>query len=186
MAGTWWPRAAASALWRGNNPAATGASDFTPLIPPELNASIQGLDVVPRERVFAAAGMEWIREHPARAIELYFIKLSNLWALYPHTQTVTPYRNRTADAAQALASIFIYVGALLGVRRAWRMGLSSWILAIVSFSLMNAVAIMVLRYRMSFEAVLIWLAALGWASLSIMRRRRSASGLRRSSPSADR
>ena len=67
---------------------------------------------------------------------------------------------------QGLASVAIYVGALLAFRR-WRAEPAVWPLtaSIVTFSLVNALYYRVLRYRMVIEPCLLLMAGLGWASV---------------------
>jgi 4-amino-4-deoxy-L-arabinose transferase-like glycosyltransferase len=153
-------------LWLGNNPwteCVTWAS-----VQPDsaTQADIRRMpDGFALDRYYQLKGVEFIREHPAQAARLYWVKLGNLFALYPE-----PYTRNFMSAwvrwAQGLASVTIYIGALLAFRR-WRAEPALWPLtaSIVTFSLVNALYYSVLRYRMVVEPCLLLMAGLGWASI---------------------
>ncbi len=154
-----------AALWRGNNPIATGSTTWNPPPPRDLLDSIGTRhSQVAKDRYYFDVASRWIRENPGEAFRLYLVKLGNLWALWPNTQTATPYRNTVANLAMGVCSIVLYLGALLSLRKVWAARLGFLPLAVVTFSLMNALALIVLRHRMAFEVVLIWLAAWGYVT----------------------
>ncbi len=151
-------------FWYGNNPTATGASDDIPAPPQWMADSLRRSRSAPeREGLFYREGWRFVREHPARALRLYFVKMGALWALHPRTATHTRYSTAAADWAQGLCSIVVFSGAALGLLRLGPYGVSYFPLAVVSFTLLNSAFMMVMRYRMSFEAVLLWLAGVGYA-----------------------
>lgn len=151
------------ALWRGNNEEATGSTKRNPLPTPAMRESLAlRRTVVDKDRFFYERATRWMRAEPDRAAQLYLVKLGNLWALWPDTQTDTPYRNLAANAAMAVCSLTLYAGALLALPRVPGWGLGWAPLAVLTFSLASALPLTVLRYRMTFEVLLIWLAAAGW------------------------
>ena len=153
-------------LWLGNNPW-TRCVTWTYAQPD--SATQAEIRQMPNEfaldRYYHRKGVEFIRDHPARAAWLYWVKLGNLFALYPE-----PYARNFMSVwvrwSQGLASVMVFAGALLAFRR-WRAEPALWPLAasIVTFSLVNAVYYSVLRYRMVIEPCLLLMAGLGWASV---------------------
>jgi hypothetical protein len=123
---------------------------------------------------YYSKGMEFIRAHPARAAQLYALRLGNLFALYPEPVTRS-FISDWSRWGQGLASVVIFAGALIGLGH-WRREPALWPMvgAIITFALVNAIFFMNLRYRMAFEPCLLLMAGLGWASLW-ERRTRSAS-----------
>lgn len=149
-------------FWLANNPEATGSSTSAPKIPtPIWDSLATRRDVIGQDRFMYEEGWRFIRGNPWRATGLYLARLRNLWALYPRTQTHTQYTTLLADWVQGVCSAVVFLGALMGVLRAGAGGLPFLPLAAVSYSLASAAFLAVLRYRMSFEVILIWLAALG-------------------------
>ena len=106
-----------------------------------------------------------MREHPVRAARLYLIRLGNLFALHPEPVT-RAFVNVWSRWAQVLASLVVYAGAVLALRR-WRTHAVLWPMVggIVTFSLVNAMFFMNMRYRMSFEPCLLLMAGLGYANI---------------------
>jgi len=117
------------------------------------------------EAYFYRKGQEFVHAQPARAAWLYVVKLGNLFALYPETKSRT-FINDWSRWSQALSSLVIYAGTLLGLAR-WREEPALWPLggAVVSFALVNALFFSCMRYRMAFEPCLLLIAGLGWASV---------------------
>ncbi len=152
-------------FWFGNNPAASGVT--TSLTPPDSAMRTEmGLlpDDAARERYLYRRGMAFIREHPGHAFRLYLVKLGNLFALFPETYSRTAFLTPRSKVAQAAASLVVFLGALLALRRLRRTpALWPMVGAIASFALTNAVFFTVMRYRMAFEPCLLWMAGAGWA-----------------------
>jgi len=163
-------------FYYGNNPDATGTTWFHPDVNPALQTELDRLpDAFERDRYLYRKGWEFIREHPAHAARLYLTELGNLWALYPETVTRT-LMNRWSRISQTLASLVIYLGALLALRR-WRAEPALWpmLLGIVTFTLANALVYSSMRYRMVFEPCLILMAGLGYDHVLRARMPRAAS-----------
>jgi 4-amino-4-deoxy-L-arabinose transferase-like glycosyltransferase len=153
-------------FWLGNNPQATGASHYNPTPPPDLVRHIYAVPhTVDRERVYYREAWRWVRENPGRALQLYLRKMGNLWALVPRTATRNRYTGRWEDWAQGACSGVVFLGAALGLARVGAHGVPYLPLAVASFTLMNSAFLMVMRYRMSFEVALLWLAGAGYVAL---------------------
>jgi 4-amino-4-deoxy-L-arabinose transferase-like glycosyltransferase len=160
-------------FWFGNNAATSGESNTLTLPDTTMQHEMNSMpDDAARERYLYKLGMIFLREHPVRAAQLYGIKLGNLFALYPSTYSKTRFLNPASRVVQAVASLVIFAGALLALRRV-RQTPALWPLigAIVTFALTNAVFFTVMRYRLAFEPCLLWMAGFGWAPLMARRRR---------------
>lgn len=153
-------------FYGGNNPWTDGSTRVHPTPDAATTMKVNRQpDEFARDRLYYKMGMEFIREHPARAAQLYLIHMKNLFALYPDTVMRT-FINRWSQGTQGLASVVIFAGALLALRR-WRSESALWPMtaAIVTFALANSLIFASLRYRMAFEPYLLLMAGLGWASL---------------------
>lgn len=151
-------------FWFGNNPHATGATTDLHYFDAAVLDSLRRFpDERAQERWLYARGLDFVREQPGRAAQLYLIKLGNLFALWPETYSRTAFVNVWSRWSQGLASLVIFAGALLALRR-WRAEPALWPLvgAVASFALANAVFFTVMRYRMSVEPCLLWMAGAGW------------------------
>jgi 4-amino-4-deoxy-L-arabinose transferase-like glycosyltransferase len=158
-------------FWFGNNEQTSGSTRVHPEPDAEMWADLERLpNDFEKEAFFYRKGAEFVRAHPARAAWLYLVKLGNLYALYPDTKSRT-YINLWSEWAQSLASVVIYIGALLGLRR-WRSEPPLWpmVAGIVTFTAVNALYFSCMRYRMAFEPMLMLMAGLGWAGVVAGRR----------------
>ena len=153
-------------LWMGNNPV-TDCAPWKHTVPDSaMQAELDRLpDEFARDRYLYGKAVEFMRQSPARAAQLYLVKLRNMYALYPE-----PFSRIHVDLrsrwAQGLASAIVFVGALLALGR-WRAEPALWPLAagIVSFTLPNAVVLTGMRYRLAIEPCLLLMAGLGWSSV---------------------
>jgi 4-amino-4-deoxy-L-arabinose transferase-like glycosyltransferase len=153
------------AVWLGNNPQTTGKTNDLPRPDSTQLATLMRAPGEPaRERIWYDWALEFVREHPGRAARLYLIRLGNLFALYPETSTRTQFLNLWSRVSQACASLVIFSGAVLALRR-WRSRPELWPMtgAIIGFTLVNAAVFTVMRYRLPFEPLLLWMAGYGWA-----------------------
>ncbi len=154
-------------LYAGNSPGATGA----PNIPPPIDSLIgtelaRQPDIMGRDRVLFAGAVRYIVAHPGRAAHLYLVKLGNLFALFPTTQSRTVYMKWWARAGQGFVTLVVFAGAVLALRRLRRTpALWPMVGGIVTFALVNSFFWTVMRYRMAIEPSLLWMAGLGWAAL---------------------
>jgi len=151
-------------LWLGNNDLTTGRAGS--IVGPDstFGAELMRLpDEVARDRRMTATAIDWIRSDPPRAVRMYLIHMSSLWALYPDPQTHRDLINDFARWAQGTCSVIMFAGALLALARARDVPQTIPMAAsIVGFSLVSAAFFMVMRYRMPLEPLLIWMAGLGW------------------------
>ena len=165
-------------FYLGNNPLATGETWIHPDPDPETAAALARLpDAFARDHYLYQESWRFIREHPARAAQLYLIELGNLYALHPETVTRT-LMNRWSRATQTVASLVVFAGALMSLAR-WRTAPPLWPLALsaLTFSLANALVYSSMRYRMVFEPCLILMAGLGWTLvLNLLPRRAARAG----------
>jgi 4-amino-4-deoxy-L-arabinose transferase-like glycosyltransferase len=152
-------------LWLGSNDRTTGRAGSIMLPDSALDAELMRLpDEVTRDRRLGQLGIEWMRADPLRALRMYGVRMSSLWALYPDTYTHNRFMNDAARWAQGLVSVIAFSGAFLAlIRGRGEPWVAPMIGAIVGFSLVNAMFFMVLRYRMPFEPLLLLLAGLGWS-----------------------
>jgi 4-amino-4-deoxy-L-arabinose transferase-like glycosyltransferase len=168
-----------TSFWAGNNLLATGASDVPPVVPQRLQERLDRCpDRVQKERVLYAEGWRFVREQPLRALRLYFVKMGALWSLFPQTSTHTVYTRRLGNLAQGMLSLLLFGGALIGLARLRPHGVPYLPLAVLSFTLVNSAFFMVMRYRMSFEVILLWLAGVGYAAVFDLQRRDAAARAR--------
>ncbi|HVP14684.1 MAG TPA: glycosyltransferase family 39 protein [Terriglobales bacterium] len=154
-------------LWLGNNPGTTGATNVNAPFDSTLKQELlRQHDDLSADRVLLRHGLTFMREHPGRAAWLYLLKLRNLFALYPDPITRTPYQTAWSLVAQALASSTVFAGALLALGRL-RASPALWPMlgGVLTYALVSAVFLMVMRYRMAIEPFLLWMAGLGWADL---------------------
>lgn len=150
-------------LWMANNDAVTGWEGGPPSVPQWLTDSLAVRPtLLEKNRYYGRLAMDYIRQHPGRAIERYAIRILNLWSPYPRTVTASAYRLPAADWAQGLYSAVLFFGVWLGLGAMMRSGRYAMLLGAGSYLLIAPIFITVLRYRMSFEIVLIWTAALGY------------------------
>lgn len=153
-------------LWFGNNPNATGITSQETIIDDQTRAELDRLpDVFQDDRYLYGKAMEFIRDQPVRAAQLFVIKLGRILALYPETLT-RAYVNSASRTSQGLATVVIFAGCLLALRR-WRSEPALWPLAggTLTFVFATALALSSVRYRMLVEPCLILIAGLGWSRL---------------------
>ena len=162
-------------LWLGNNPNSTSITNQDVIIDARTLADLeQRPGFFAKDQYFYGKAMEFIRTQPARAAQLYVRKLGNIFALYPETLTGT-YVNPASRISQAIATLVLFAGALLGLGR-WRNEPGLWPLAgsAMTFVLATALAFSSMRYRLMVEPMLILIAGLGIARLWPESRERAA------------
>ena len=153
-------------FWVGNNARATAETTSpTQWNAAELESLARQPDELAQERWLYREGMRFVRAEPARAGRLYLKELGNLFALWPETFSRTRFVNGWSRWSQGLASAVIFLGVLLALPR-MRTDPVVWPIlgAIASFALASAAFFTVMRYRMSIEPCLLWLAGAGWAA----------------------
>jgi 4-amino-4-deoxy-L-arabinose transferase-like glycosyltransferase len=153
-------------FWFGNNEQTTGTTRVHPDPDPAMWAELMRLpDEFAQEAYFYRQGVEFMREHPGRAAWLYLVKMGNLLAIFPDTKTQT-YMSPLSQGAQGLASLVVYAGALLALRR-WRREPLLWVMSggVLSYCVVSAFYFSCMRYRMAVEPCLLLMAGLGFADL---------------------
>ena len=161
-------------FWVVNNRATDGVN--TMLDTPDLvDTLIARPSYIDRDQYYYRVGQEFVREQPVRALTGYARRITKLWALYPTPITKNQYSIDLADWVMGTMSLLLYAGAAIGLTRLGGTGLAALPLAMASFTLMNCWYFMVMRYRMTFESILLWLAGLGYAWLLSERKRPASS-----------
>lgn len=158
-------------FWFGNNLVTTGTTRVHPEPDPAMMSELMRLpDEFAQEAYFYREGVAFIREHPGRAAWLYLVKMGNLLALYPDTKSQN-YMNLWSQGAQTAASLIVYAGALIALRR-WRREPLMWVMcgAIASYCLVSALYFSCMRYRMAVEPCLLMMAGIGFGALWDTRR----------------
>jgi 4-amino-4-deoxy-L-arabinose transferase-like glycosyltransferase len=165
-------------LWLGNNDQTSGRAGSIAVPDSALLNEMGRLPGdIAQDQHFAEIGLAWIKADPVRAARRYLVHMGSLWAIYPDTSTRAPFMNLWARLAQGVASIVIYLGALMALARTRDVPvIVPMAAAIVTFSLVNAVFFMVLRYRMPVEPLLIWMSAIGWTRVTTVLARSAVPG----------
>ncbi len=151
-------------LWIGNNPRAEADSRIAGFYPDSMILA-ETKDIaneVELERYFYRKGLAYMQSHPGRAVVLYLRELRNLFALYPET-TTRRYITVLSRLAQGVVSAVVFAGALMALVR-FRSEPGLWALtgAVVSFALGSTFFFTIMRYRMTVEPCLLWMAGVGW------------------------
>jgi 4-amino-4-deoxy-L-arabinose transferase-like glycosyltransferase len=168
-------------LYYGNNP----FTDCRTTVAASDSAIQSELDRLPntfsRDSLYYRKAWEFIATSPGRAAQLYLVKLGNMYALFPDPLN-QKFLNLWSRISQGIASVVIFAGALLGLRR-WRREPALWpmVLGTLSFSAATAMVFSSLRYRLVVEPCLMLIAGLGW-SLVLQRFTRAPSGGRPAGP----
>jgi 4-amino-4-deoxy-L-arabinose transferase-like glycosyltransferase len=152
------------AFWLGNSPGARTETRIMPKFDSRTAATVDRLPNEPaRERFLYHEGLRFMRENPGRAAQLYVGELGILFALWPETHTQL-YVNPWSRAAQGLASVIIFAGALMALARIAKVP-ALWPLAgaLATYSLGGAFFYSAMRYRLAVEPCLLWMAGFGWA-----------------------
>jgi 4-amino-4-deoxy-L-arabinose transferase-like glycosyltransferase len=160
-------------FWTGNNPRAEADSRVSGFLPDSAMASAMSRmsSEVELDRYYYRQGAAFVREHPGRAAVLYLKELRNLFAFYPETHSRL-YITTWSRWAQGVASAILFAGAFLGLRF-FRRDPRMWVLLlpVVSFALGSAFFFTIMRYRMTVEPCLLWMAGAGWDAALARRER---------------
>lgn len=145
-------------LYDGLHPEATGASDMKFLDRENLRSRMTEYEV---NQTYWQRGMDYARHHPGRAVELAFIKLWRFWKPWPSAKEAGNWLSRSVIAA---FSLLLYLGVLYGIWLYRRDGtvLALTIGPVLYFSVLHAIFVGSLRYRLPAEYPLATLAAIGW------------------------
>ena len=149
-------------LYDGLNPAATGESNMAFFDRDNLLASMSEYEV---NRHYWQQGVEFARTHPRRALELTALKLWRFWKPWPSAEEAGGWATKAVIAGFSLA---LYAGCLAGIWL-YRRNLALLALAlgpVLFFSVIHAVFVGSLRYRLPAEYPMAVLAAAGWCGMA--------------------
>jgi 4-amino-4-deoxy-L-arabinose transferase-like glycosyltransferase len=151
-------------LYFGNNPYTDCRTALGALPDSAIQAELDRLpNTFAQDSLYYRRAWDFIGSHPGRAAQLYLIKLGNMYALFPDPLN-QKFLNLWSRVAQGIASVVIFLGALLGLSR-WRREPALWpmVLGTLSFSAATAMVFSSLRYRLVIEPCLMLIAGLGWS-----------------------
>ncbi|MBI5758429.1 MAG: hypothetical protein HZA46_07920, partial [Planctomycetales bacterium] len=153
-------------LYDGLNPQATGDSDMTFI---EQDGVYDRMSEYDADQHYRRAARVFVTENPGRAIQLAFAKLTRFWSPVPNA---AQFGNAWVRIGVLACFVPLVVLAIVGWWHTWR-DVSRWLLPlapIVYFSLVHAVFVGSLRYRLPAEYPLAVLAAVGGRWLMKTRR----------------
>ena len=178
-----------ASLYDGLNPTADGSSDmsFVPEFVAQQRADDRAATARPGDtfeyrldrRLFGAA-LDWAGAHPARALELAWIKFVRTWNVWPNEASLRSWPVRLAILGTYVP---LLVCGLVGLWRYTRWGwpyVLAWLPA-VYFTLLHVVFVGSIRYR---EPAMLALAVLAAGVLAGWTQRDSASQVARSNVAA--
>lgn len=147
-------------LWDGFNPDADGSSNQSRL---RLMPELRSMSEVERNEYLGAMGKQWAAQHPRESIRLAGKKLARTWSPFPLSAEYGS--NRLYVLAGALFAVPLFVLTLLGVRRgAISRSLKLYLLLpAVYFTIVHAITVGSLRYRVPADVPMAVLAAAGAA-----------------------
>lgn len=160
-------------LWYGNHPGASGTSytlSPSPVpvisqIPPELSARISGASEIDQNRIFTAAAMEFVRNHPGSAFVLFVKKLYYFWWFSPHTGLFYPAAWLiTYRVYYGVVLLFALVGLVVSLRSPRphvRAGAILFLLMAGALSVTQALFYVEGRHRWQVEPLLLIFTAVG-------------------------
>jgi 4-amino-4-deoxy-L-arabinose transferase-like glycosyltransferase len=145
-------------LYDGLSPDATGASDqrFVRDMP-----QLKSMDEVGRSRYLGRLAWDFAREHPLRAAELAVIKIARTWSPVPLSRDYGG--NVRYVVVGLLYTLPFFALAIMGLwsRRAPRSAKVFLVAPAVYFTLVHAVSVGSLRYRIPSDVPMAVMAALG-------------------------
>jgi 4-amino-4-deoxy-L-arabinose transferase-like glycosyltransferase len=157
-----------ASLYDGLNPHATGASDMRFMNEPDIR-TLAELD---QDRELTHRAIGFVRENPARAIELGLIKLGRYWSPWPNSEQFSSALGALASAAVVIPT---YLLILVGAWKCRRELRALLLLGgpLVYFCAVHTIFVSSIRYRIPGEMVAAALAGIGWRSI-ILRKAQSA------------
>jgi len=147
-------------LYDGLSPAATGASDMRFREAPD----IRGLGEIEQDQELTRRAIEFVRENPARALQLGKIKLGRYWSPWPNA---VEFQSPVLAIASTVIVIPVYALLLAGV---WnrRRDPRALVLAagpLIYFCAVHLVFVSSIRYRIPGEIIAAPLAGIGFRSI---------------------
>ena len=149
-----------ASLYDGLNPTATGASNMKFREEPDLRV----LGEVEQDRELTARALEFVRENPARVLELAWIKLGRYFSPWPNAEEI---RSRWLALGSAVIVIPLYCLIIAGVWDRRRDVRAIVLLAgpLIYFCAVHLVFVSSIRYRIPGEMVATSLAGIGFGSI---------------------
>ena len=156
-------------FWMGNNQWATASSGNMIEIPTYLREKLnQAGSDTEKESIYYQHAFEFIKNHPRRFISLTFQKALNLWRLYPTPGTGYKTKALLSKIFGSVSYGPVLVFAILGIFLSWRQKKKYSVLFILlffSFTMMYALFIAKVRFRLPLDPFLIVLASYGAKSM---------------------
>lgn len=155
------------ALWRGNNPNATGgnsAADGRPMLDasPEMRERILGRADIVQDKEFREAAFAYMSADPGRTLEWTVRKLFYFWWSGPQVGENYPATWSSLYAAYYVLVVgLVLAGVTVGRRMVGNSSLGAILLTAVPVSLLQAVYYVEGRHRWAVEPLLLVLAAAG-------------------------
>lgn len=149
-------------LYDGLHPGANGDSEMTFI---ERDGVYDRMSEYDADRYYRNAAWNFVRDQPSQAIQLVFVKLARFWSPIPNADQ---FRHPAVQIAVIASFVPLVMLAMVGCWHV-RCDASCWLLPltpIVYFSLVHAVFVASLRYRLPAEYPLAVLAAVGVRCLS--------------------
>ena len=150
-------------FWMGNNEKTTASTGNTIKFPASLSQQLaEAGNEVAQERIFYQQGFQFIQQNPARFVKLTFLKVLNLWRLYPNPDT----GYKISPTLSKILSIVTYGPVLLLAIAGFILSFSQrkkyvclMLCLFLSFTVGYALFITKVRFRLPLEPYLIILAS---------------------------
>ncbi len=151
-------------LWLGNNEHANMNTGSDIEMPAEMQSAIDAITTEPgKERIYRLRALQYIKTEPGRFLLLTIKKAAGFWRLTPSPSTET---DTDSNTLVNLASLFtvgpLFVLALVGYFFSGtdvRTQFNLWLLYAVFFTLLHAVFISKVRFRLPIDALFMVCAA---------------------------
>jgi hypothetical protein len=149
-------------LYDGFNPAASGGSDqrFLTRMP-----ELRSMNELRRSRYLHDSATSWAREHLSDLPALMLRKIARTWSPVPLSAEFGRTGYRLISAAYAVPSDVLAIAGLLCSRRLTRLAKGMLVTPVVYFTIVHAMSVGSLRYRVPVEPMLAVLAAAGAMAL---------------------
>ena len=145
-------------FWLGNNQVATSTSGRRLSPPVELSKKLDlAASEVAKEEIFIKEALDFIKENPARFLQLSLEKALKFFSFYPETATQNEHTNNKTKIISILSYGPILIFGILGMytlRRRWK-ELSIFFWYFFSFMLLCSFTISKIRFRLPLDIYLI-------------------------------
>ncbi|NOS99037.1 MAG: hypothetical protein HOP29_00225 [Phycisphaerales bacterium] len=157
-------------LYDGVGPQAPGASNLADI---KQMSAVRGLSETEWNEYFRRESWRFIRDEPGRILRLAFIKMARTWNPLPNAES---YQSRLFRVVSAGWMLPIYVLTVVGVVNVWsdRKTAIALLFPAAYFTLVHAVFVGSMRYRLPAMPFLEILAAIGLAAIIRLQKARPA------------